>query len=53
MADARTSLNPTDDSIASNERNYQISVVKRYGILIAMGVGVLIGLVFAEWWLAI
>ena len=52
MADSRTSLNPTDDSIASNERNYQISVVKRYGILIAMIVGVLIGLVFAEWWLA-
>lgn len=53
MPKSRTDLNPKQDSMNNSERTYQISFFKRYGLFFAVVIGLVVGVIFAEWWLAI
>lgn len=54
MPQSRTNLNPKEDHFDSlNERNYQVSFLKRYGLLIGVSLGFIIAVLLSVWWLAI
>lgn len=53
MSKSRTDIYPNSESSESNEHQYQVGVLKRYGLLMGMVVITIIALLLSTWWLAL